>query len=319
MALSDTVMPVLIGKLVGLMTAIDRQAALHHAWPMLLGMLAFMLVLRPMVLLFDRLLRFNAVMPGMTSLVRWQNHWHVVRQSWPFFQDDFAGRIANRVMQTGNALRESAVSGVRAVWYIVIYGHLAGAPVHHGQHPLRQTASPASRMSSRPRVRHRPTTLRPACATAKAGGGFDAHVGERGVNLSGGQRQRNAIARVILKDARTLILDEATSALDSEVDLAIQEQLLGLMDGNTVIAIAHHLSTIARLDRLIILDEGRIVEAGPHQELLGLGGHYSELWRYQSGGFYPAIFPAPTPESTERLQNYCRTGLIRQPSMIAPG
>ena len=121
-ALSDTVMPVLIGKLVALMTATDRPAALNDAWPMLLGMLVFMLVLRPLILLFDSLLRFNAVMPGLTSMVRWQNHWHVVRQSWPFFQDDFAGRIANRVMQTGNALRESAVSGVRAVWYIVIYG-----------------------------------------------------------------------------------------------------------------------------------------------------------------------------------------------------
>ena len=121
-ALSDTVMPVLIGKLVALMTATERQAALRNAWPMLLAMLAFMLVLRPLILLFDSLLRFNAVMPGLTSMVRWQNHWHVVRQSWPFFQDDFAGRIANRVMQTGNALRESAVSGVRAVWYILIYG-----------------------------------------------------------------------------------------------------------------------------------------------------------------------------------------------------
>ncbi|MEO6625762.1 MAG: ABC transporter transmembrane domain-containing protein, partial [Burkholderiaceae bacterium] len=121
-ALSDTVMPVLIGKLVALMTATDRNGALRDAWPMLLGMLFFMLVLRPLILLFDSLLRFNAVMPGLTNMVRWQNHWHVVRQSWPFFHDDFAGRIANRVMQTGNALRESAVSGVRAVWYIVIYG-----------------------------------------------------------------------------------------------------------------------------------------------------------------------------------------------------
>jgi len=121
-ALSDTAIPILIGQLVALMTAADRAQALREAWPMLTAMLAFLLVLRPLVLLFDSLLRFNAVMPGLTSLVRWQNHWHVVRQSWPFFQDDFAGRIANRVVQTGNALRESAVSGVRAVWYIVIYG-----------------------------------------------------------------------------------------------------------------------------------------------------------------------------------------------------
>ena len=121
-ALSDTVMPLLIGKLVGLMMATDREAALREAGPMLGMMLVFLLVLRPAALLFDSLLRFNAVMGAFTSLVRWQNHWHVVRQSWPFFQDDFAGRIANRVMQTGNSLRESAVSGVRSVWYIMIYG-----------------------------------------------------------------------------------------------------------------------------------------------------------------------------------------------------
>ena len=115
--------------------------------------------------------------------------------------------------------------------------------------------------------------------------GYDAHVGERGVKLSGGQRQRVALARVILKDAPILVLDEATSALDSEVELAIQEQLLGLMEGKTVIAIAHRLSTIARMDRLIVLEQGRVVETGTHQELLALGGHYEKLWRHQSGGF----------------------------------
>ena len=563
LALSDTVLPVLIGKLVALMAATDRKVALRDAWPTLVGMVVFMLVLRPAVLLLDSLLRFNAVMPGLTSLVRWQNHWHVVRQSWPFFQDDFAGRNANRVVQTGNALRESAVSGVRAVWYIMVYGltsiallwmadwrlavpticwftayvvflrifvprmrdlskassavrskivarvvdtytniltvklfarpsdedkyvqnvieahkdaiaahmrlvtqfiwilwmlnalllvataavglslwqanalevgvfamalplawqitsaagwvswEVAGIFENVGvvQEGMESIAVPHRMVdaadarplqvrrgeirfehlgfaydAARPVLKDLNLTIRPgeriglvgrsgagkstlvnlllrffdasagrilidgqdlahatqdsvrtqigmvtqdtsllhrsitanirygkpqasmeevmaAARKAQASDfvlalrdwkgreGFDAHVGERGVKLSGGQRQRIAIARVVLKDAPILILDEATSALDSEVELAIQEQLLGLMDGKTVIAIAHRLSTIARLDRLIILDEGQIVEAGSHDELLAMGGHYAELWRHQSGGFLPAQLP----------------------------
>jgi len=115
--------------------------------------------------------------------------------------------------------------------------------------------------------------------------GYDAHVGERGVKLSGGQRQRIAIARVILKDAPILVLDEATSALDSEVEAAIQGQLHNLMAGKTVIAIAHRLSTIAALDRLVVMDQGRIVEEGSHRELLRIGGLYCQLWDRQSGGF----------------------------------
>ncbi|SMQ61234.1 ATP-binding cassette, subfamily B, multidrug efflux pump [Devosia lucknowensis] len=115
--------------------------------------------------------------------------------------------------------------------------------------------------------------------------GFDAHVGERGVKLSGGQRQRIAIARVLLKNAPILVLDEATSALDSEVEAAIQSQLQMLMQGKTVIAIAHRLSTIAMMDRLVVLDKGRIVEQGTHSELVDTGGIYSQLWHRQSGGF----------------------------------
>ena len=115
--------------------------------------------------------------------------------------------------------------------------------------------------------------------------GLAAHVGERGVKLSGGQRQRIAIARVMLKDAPILLLDEATSALDSEVEAAIQQSLNTLMEGKTVIAIAHRLSTIAAMDRLVVLDGGRVVEEGTHRELLARGGLYAQLWAHQSGGF----------------------------------
>ncbi len=115
--------------------------------------------------------------------------------------------------------------------------------------------------------------------------GYEARVGERGVKLSGGQRQRVAIARLILKDAPILVLDEATSALDSEVESAIQEQLYSLMTGRTVIAIAHRLSTIAILDRLVVMDDGKVVETGSHEELLQRDGLYAALWRRQSGGF----------------------------------
>jgi ATP-binding cassette subfamily B multidrug efflux pump len=570
-ALIDTLIPVFIGRLVTLMQADDRAAAFGAALPMLLGMAAVVLLVRPLALMTDSLVRNNAVVPGVTSLIRWQSHWHVVRQSWPFFQNDFAGRIANRVMQTSNAVRESVVSSIRAIWYIVVYGlttlalmfaadwrlavptllwfsayvlflrrfvprmrdrakasselrslvmgrvvdsytniltvklfarardedayvreviddhtgaiaahmrtttqfmatlsmlnaamlastaaigitlwaqgrigaglvatalplawqivNVAGwvswevtgifenvgvvqegmetiavphalvdkpdarelvvAPAPRGgeirfEHltftygrrdgrrvldDLNLVIRPGERVGLVGRSGAGKSTLvnlllrfheleqgsiridgqdigqvtqeslraaigmvtqdtsllhrsiaanigygRPQASAAeieaaarkaqahdfivdlqdwKGRTGYEAHVGERGVKLSGGQRQRIAIARVILKDAPILVLDEATSALDSEVELAIQDQLLGLMEGKTVIAIAHRLSTIARMDRLIVLEQGRIVEQGTHDELLRAGGHYALLWRHQSGGFLPVDIESP--------------------------
>jgi ATP-binding cassette subfamily B multidrug efflux pump len=126
--------------------------------------------------------------------------------------------------------------------------------------------------------------------------GYDAHVGERGVKLSGGQRQRVALARVILKDAPILILDEATSALDSEVEAVIQRTLYGVMEGKTVIAIAHRLSTIAAMDRIVVLDDGRIAEQGSHAALLAREGLYARFWARQSGGF---IGTDPVEEAAE--------------------
>ncbi len=564
-ALIDTLIPVFIGKLVTLMQASDRRAAFEAALPGLLGMAAIVLFLRPLLLVADNLVRNNAVLPSVTCLIRWQSHWHVVRQSWPFFQNDFAGRIANRVMQTANAVRESVVSCIRAIWYIIVYGvttlalmaqadwRLALPTVcwfvayilflRHFVPRMRDLARAASELRSgvmgrvvdsytniltvklfsrardedayvrdivdehnaalaahmrlttkfmatltllnaamltstavigvtlwangsisaglvatalplawqivnvagwvswevtgifenigvvqegmetiavphklvdapdarelqvergeirfenvsftygrndgrkvldnlnlhiRPGERvgvvgrsgagkstlvnlllrfheleqgsvridghdirsvtqeslrgsigmvtqdtsllHRSIAAniaygRPGATQAeveaaarqaeahefildlqdwKDRSGYEAQVGERGVKLSGGQRQRIAIARVILKDAPILVLDEATSALDSAVEVAIQEQLNGLMQGKTVIAIAHRLSTIARMDKLIVLEQGRIVEQGSHAELLALGGHYAKLWAHQSGGFLTEDVP----------------------------
>ena len=127
---------------------------------------------------------------------------------------------------------------------------------------------------------------------AKGRHGYDAQVGERGVKLSGGQRQRIAIARVLLKNAPILVLDEATSALDSEVEAVLQENLYRLMQGKTVIAIAHRLSTIAAMDRLVVMDQGRIVEQGTHAQLLARRGLYAQLWQRQSGGFLELDAPA---------------------------
>lgn len=121
-ALIDTAIPLFIGRLVGLMENADRAAAFAESGPMLAGMALLILVGRPLAMLADSLVRNNAVLPGVTSMIRWQSHWHVARQGWSFFQNDFAGRIANRVMQTSNALRECVVSSIRAIWYIAIYG-----------------------------------------------------------------------------------------------------------------------------------------------------------------------------------------------------
>jgi ATP-binding cassette subfamily B multidrug efflux pump len=558
-ALLDTVIPLFIGKLVSLMEAVDRMAALKAQLPMLLAMIGLVLVVRPLALLADIAIRHRALIPGATCMIRWQSHWHVIRQSWPFFQSDFAGRVANRVMQTAHALRESVMASIRAVWYIGAYGasaytlmaiadwrlglptlawfcgyllflrhfvprmrdlakassevrslvmarivdsytniltvklfarladedayvresvdeHQAAMGAHmklitqfhfcltamnaallvctaaigislwaHGvvgagvvaaalplawqlsnvagwvswevtaifenvgvvQEGMQTIAVPHSGTDknnarplevSRGEIRFDDVTfgygrrdapavlsnlnlkiepgervglvgrsgagkstlvnlllrfydaeqgsitidgqdvadvtqeslraaigmvtqdtsllhrsiaanIRYGCPSAtdaeviqaarqaqahefivtlrdwKGNTGYAAHVGERGVKLSGGQRQRISLARVLLKDAPILILDEATSSLDSEVEAAIQEQLLDLMEGKTVIAIAHRLSTIARMDRLVVLEQGKIVETGTHSELLRLGGHYEKLWRHQSGGF----------------------------------
>src|SRR5687767_15338705 len=121
----DTVIPLFIGRLVSLMEAADRMAAVREQWPMLVVMIVLVLVVRPLVLLTDIAIRHMVLIPGATCLIRWQSHWHVVRQSWPFFQNDFAGRIANRVMQTAHALRDSVMASIRAVWYIGAYGVIA--------------------------------------------------------------------------------------------------------------------------------------------------------------------------------------------------
>jgi ATP-binding cassette subfamily B multidrug efflux pump len=570
-ALLDSLIPVFIGRVVTLITASKPDELFANSWPLLAGMAVVLLVLRPLALTTQNFFANQAIAANVSNLIRWQSHWHVVRQSWAFFQNDFAGRIANRVMQTGPSIRETLVALITAVWYILVYGTsavllLASADkwlalpvlvwfaaylvmlrvfvprmrdrskdmsevrsmvtgrivdsytniltvklfarpqeedayvrdaidehtrtfyaslrlntlfgltlstlnammvtstgalalylwsigkievgavamalpmswqilsmsgwvawqvtdifenigvVQEGMmtiaQPIRLTDRPDAATLAVPRgeiafeavrfgygrdtsargdaglrpgavlddftlkvragekiglvgrsgagkstvvnlllrffdleggcilidgqdiskvtqeslrarisvvtqdtsllhrsirdnIRYgRPTAsddeVVAAAALAhaeefiatledwKGRTGYDAHVGERGVKLSGGQRQRIAIARVILKDAPILVLDEATSALDSEVEAAIQSSLGTLMEGKTVIAIAHRLSTIAAMDRLVVLDRGRIVEQGSHAELLAKGGHYAVLWRRQSGGFIDA-------------------------------
>ncbi|MBL8342916.1 MAG: ABC transporter ATP-binding protein [Rubrivivax sp.] len=604
-ALVDTLIPIIIGRLVRLMEAPDRAAAFEAALPTLIGMALVVLVLRPLALLVDSLVRNNAVVPGVTSLIRWQSHWHVVRQSWPFFQNDFAGRIANRVMQTSNSVRDTVTATIRGVWYISVYGvsalvlmsladwriavptalwfaayvvvlrqfvprmrdlakasselrslvmgrvvdsytniltvklfarardedayvrevieeHTVAIQAHmriitrfmttlavlnaallvstaaiglvlwsrgvvdagtvatalplawtianvagwvswevtgifenvgvvqegmetiavphslvdmpgarelevpqgevrfdnvtftYGRSDGRKvldalelTVKPGERVGIVGRSGAGKSTLvnlllrfheledhdgqgggsiridghdirsvtqeslraaigmvtqdtsllhrsiaanigygRPGASAElieaaakraqahefilglsdwKGRTGYDAHVGERGVKLSGGQRQRIAIARVILKDAPILVLDEATSALDSEVELAIQEQLIGLMEGKTVIAIAHRLSTIARMDRLIVLDQGRIVEQGTHAELIALGGHYAALWAHQSGGFLAEDVAGPGAKGLDKAAAKKAAKLVAPddgataPEMLDPG
>ncbi|HYZ32042.1 MAG TPA: ABC transporter ATP-binding protein [Crenalkalicoccus sp.] len=556
-ALLDAAIPAIIGRLIALLSTHAPERLWAEAWPSLLLMLAIVLIGRPLGILAQNLITQQGINANVTSMIRWQGHWHVIRQGLPFFQEDFAGRIANRVMQAGPAVRESVVQVINAVWYILVYGTaalglLAGAdwrltlpilfwfalyaallrvlvprmrersrraseqrslltgrvvdsytniqtvklfarardedefarvgvvalnealrrqmrlitlngfalaslnaallsataatgvwlwirgeiglgavatalpmawqianvsgwvamnvtaifenlgvvqesmhsiavpstaPDPPGARPLRVTrgdirfegvhfgygqgagvlqgldlqVAPGERvglvghsgagkstlvnlllgffrpeegrilMDGQDIARVTQESLRAAIGVvtqdtallhrsiadnirygrpeadadeiaaaamrAEADGfiralrdwrgreGYAAHVGERGVKLSGGQRQRIAIARVLLKDAPILVLDEATSALDSEVEAAIQEQLEHLMAGKTVIAIAHRLSTLSRMDRLVVLGHGRIMEQGTHAALLRQGGVYARLWRQQSGGF----------------------------------
>jgi ATP-binding cassette subfamily B multidrug efflux pump len=560
LALSDSAVPWFMGRVVAMVTKVPADRFFAQSWPWLLGMAVVVLIVRPGVTLLRYLVNNQALAAPFTGLVRWQAHWHVVRQSWAFFQNDFAGRISNRVMQTAPSVRSTLTATITTVWYILVYGVSAIALTASAERWLavpillwfsgyaallyflvprireRSKVSSIARSELTGRIvdsytniltvklfarareedqyvrdavdRHvdlftasqrlltvfgatldvlnalliagsgalalllwrfgkievgaiamvLPLTLQltnmsrqiamriteifedvgvvqegmltiarplqlpdPAHArllTVKAGRiefknvkfgygreagvlenfnltiapgekvglvgrsgagkstvvnlllrffhleggsividgedisdltqeslrmqisvvtqdtsllhrsiranirygrpdatdeeieraaklahahefipdledwhgrrGYDAHVGERGIKLSGGQRQRIAIARVILKDAPILVFDEATSALDSEVESAIQSSLGTLMEGKTAIAIAHRLSTIAQMDRLVVLDHGRIIEQGSHRELIAQNGHYAALWRRQAGGFIDA-------------------------------
>ena len=559
-ALGDSAVPWFMGRVVTMVTKLPPEHFLAEGWPWLLGMAFVVLIARPAVTLTRYLITNQAIAAPFTGLIRWQAHWHVVRQSWAFFQNDFAGRISNRVMQTGPSVRSTLTATITTIWYICVYGASAVAltasadrwlavPIllwfsgyatllvyfvprmrerskessiarstlmgrivdsytnivtvklfarareedeyvrnavdrHVGlfqasqrlltafgalldvlnalliagsgalalllwrygtvevgaiamvlplslqltnmsrqiamriteifedigvvqegmitiaqplqlpdatdarplavrsgridfknvsfgygrevgvlqnfnlsiapgekiglvgrsgagkstvvnlllrffqledgailidgqdvssltQESLRAQISVVTQDTSllhrsiRANIRYgRPDASEEEIVRAaklahahefildledwQGRRGYDAHVGERGVKLSGGQRQRVAIARVILKDAPILVFDEATSALDSEVEAAIQSSLGTLMGGKTVIAIAHRLSTIAQMDRLLVLEHGRIVEQGSHRELIAHNGHYAALWRRQAGGFLDA-------------------------------
>ncbi len=560
-ALSDSSVPWFMGRVVTMVTKTPPDRFLAAGWPWLLGMAIVVLIVRPGVTLTRYLITNQAIAAPFTGLIRWQSHWHVVRQSWAFFQNDFAGRISNRVMQTGPSVRSTLTATITTVWYILVYGTsaiamtaaadrwlaipivlwfcsyagllfyfvprmrerskvssiarstlmgrivdsytniltvklfarareedqyvrsavdqhvgmlgasqrlltvfgalidifnaflIAGSgalalvlwrygavevgaiamvlpltlqltnmsrqiamriteifedlgvvqegmltiaqplqlpdpdgartltvrdgridfknvsfgygretgvlqnfnlTIHPGekiglvgrsgagkstvvnlllrffhleggailidgqdisgltQESLRGQISVVTQDTSllhrsiRSNIRYgKPDASEDDVVRAaklahahdfildledwQQRRGYDAHVGERGVKLSGGQRQRVAIARVILKNAPILVFDEATSALDSEVEAAIQSSLGTLMAGKTVIAIAHRLSTIAQMDRLVVIERGRIVEQGTHRELIAHNGHYAALWRRQAGGFLDAV------------------------------
>jgi len=558
-SIADAMMPIFVGMVVGFLATTPPGQMFELHWQAFLLMILVIVVVRPAAFLFDTLVRNHSIVPNLIDLIRWQSHWHVVRQSWTYFQNDFAGRIANKIMQAGDAIETAVNLAIDAAWYAVVFivvaivvmagldwvllvpigvwllcyavlfaitmpliarysetlsesrsvltgrivdsytniqtiktfstgGHedryvsdsvmdhavefrklmrvftymwstlfmlnaglvvsttwlaldgwnrgtltaaavatvipfvlqimnMSGWILEIGSNIFRQigtvrdsmetiaqpitmvdepaapalavtegriefdnvsfhywrgksgtviedfslTIEPGEKVglvgrsgagkstlvnlalrlfdvesgviridgqdvrrvtqeslraaiglvSQDTSLLHRSVRenlkfgrqdatddeMRAAAAQAsvhdvvegfvdlKGRRGYDAHVGERGVKLSGGQRQRVAIARVLLKNAPILVLDEATSALDSEVEAAIQEQLTTLMRGKTVIAIAHRLSTIAAMDRLVVLEKGRIVEQGTHAELLSTGGHYAQLWERQSGGF----------------------------------
>ncbi len=567
-ALSDSAVPWFMGRVVTMVTKTPPDQFLAKGWPWLLGMAIVVVIVRPVVTLTRYLVTNQAIAAPFTGLIRWQSHWHVVRQSWAFFQNDFAGRISSRVMQTAPSVRSTLTATITTVWYIMVYGTSALALTAAADRWLAVpillwfSGYAALLLYFVPRMRERskrssearslltgrivdsytniltvklfaraheedlyvrnavdryvdlfaasqrlltvfgtildvfnalliagsgaialvlwrygavevgaiamvlPLTLQltnmsrqiamriteifedlgvvqegmltiaqplqlpdPAGAQALTvregriefknvnfgygrdigvlqdfnltirpgekiglvgrsgagkstvvnlllrffqleGGailidgadissltqeslraqisvvtqdtsllhrsiranirygrpeaseedvvraakhahahdfildlqdshdrrGYDAHVGERGVKLSGGQRQRVAIARVILKDAPILVFDEATSSLDSEVEAAIQSSLDTLMEGKTVIAIAHRLSTIAQMDRLVVLEHGRIIEQGTHGELIARDGRYAAMWRRQAGGF---IDDAPDMQAAE--------------------
>lgn len=558
-SVADAMMPIFVGVIVGLLATTPPGQMFSLNWPTFLWMVAVIVLIRPLTFILDTLVRNHAIVPNLVNIVRWQSHWHVIRQSWSYFQNDFAGRIANKIMQAGESIESSVNMTIDAVWYaaifvvvaitvmagldwkllvpiaiwLILYGilftivmpliakhsedlseaksvvtgrivdsytnihtmktfssdqhedayvaesvnehavefnklmrvftymwsilfilnaglvisitwlalagwnngtlnaaavataipfalqimNMSGWILDIGSNTFRQIGTTRDSMETiaqpitmldkpeAPKLVVRAggiefddvsfnywrgkegtvmerfnLTIKPgekvglvgrsgagkstlvnlmlrlfdvesgsiridgqdvrdvtqesvraaiglvsqdtsllhrsvrenikygrqsatddemiqAAEQAKVADviaglldpkqrrGYDAHVGERGVKLSGGQRQRVAIARVLLKNAPILVLDEATSALDSEVEAAIQEQLVSLMQGKTVIAIAHRLSTIAAMDRLVVLDKGQIVEEGTHAELLARGGHYAQLWERQSGGF----------------------------------
>ncbi|HEX4767960.1 MAG TPA: ABC transporter transmembrane domain-containing protein [Lichenihabitans sp.] len=288
-ALLDASVPWFIGKLVrAITTTTPRERFFAEDGRFLIAMPVVVLGARPLAIALQNLVSNTGIVVSVTNLVRWQSHRHVVRQSWPFFQNDFAGRIASRVMETGPAVRQSAVAGITAIWGITVYGvtalTLLGSVDAWLMLPIAAWFAAYAVMLRIivPRLRDRSKGTSEARSLV-VGRIVDSYTNILTLKLFARLSHEDAYVRDVV-DAHTRAFRRQMRML-STLFMSLQMLNALMLAGKTVIAIAHRLSTIASMDRLLVMDRGRVVETGSHTELLRRGSIYAQLWRRQSGGF----------------------------------